>query len=198
MSTPSNTIPLDTQLETPWVLPSRGIVGMVCLICAESAIFLIFVVAYVFYIGKSLSGPTPAQVLELPIVGTICLLSSSITIHWAVAALRKNNIRAVPSASHPRFFSAPSFSSAQPASGITSSTTSASPFAPTSSAPPFTLWSGFMPPTSSSASSCSPSLLSSLCAEAFRKSMSSGWKCSRSTGTSSTASGSSYFSSYTS
>lgn len=93
MSTPSNTIPIETQLETPWVLPSRGIVGMVCLICAESAIFLIFVVAYVFYIGKSLSGPTPAQVLELPIVGTICLLSSSITIHWAVAALRKNNIR---------------------------------------------------------------------------------------------------------
>jgi cytochrome c oxidase subunit 3/cytochrome o ubiquinol oxidase subunit 3 len=28
-----------------WVLPSRGIVGMVCLILAEASIFIIFVVA---------------------------------------------------------------------------------------------------------------------------------------------------------
>jgi cytochrome c oxidase subunit 3/cytochrome o ubiquinol oxidase subunit 3 len=66
---------------------------MVCLILAESAIFLIFVVAYVFYIGKSLSGPMPAQVLELPILGTVCLLSSSFTVHGAVSALRKANLR---------------------------------------------------------------------------------------------------------
>jgi cytochrome c oxidase subunit 3/cytochrome o ubiquinol oxidase subunit 3 len=75
--------------ETPWTLPYRGTIGMVCLIVAESAIFIIFVVAYIFYIGKSLSGPTPAQVLELPIFGTVCLLSSSITVHFAVAALHK-------------------------------------------------------------------------------------------------------------
>jgi cytochrome c oxidase subunit 3 len=70
-----------------WKLPSRGVVGMACLILAEAAIFIIFVVAYIFYIGKSLSGPTPPQVLTLPIVATICLLSSSLTIHFAVAAL---------------------------------------------------------------------------------------------------------------
>jgi cytochrome c oxidase subunit 3 len=93
MTTPTSTIPINTQLETPWVLPSRGIVGILCLICAEAAIFLIFVVAYVYYIGKSLSGPMPAQVLELPILGTVCLLSSSFTVHWAVSSLRKNNIR---------------------------------------------------------------------------------------------------------
>jgi cytochrome c oxidase subunit 3/cytochrome o ubiquinol oxidase subunit 3 len=93
MTTPTNTIPFEAQLEKPWVLPSRGIVGMVCLICAEAAIFIIFVVAYIYYIGKSLSGPMPAQVLELPILSTICLLSSSFTVHWAVSALRKNNIR---------------------------------------------------------------------------------------------------------
>jgi cytochrome c oxidase subunit III len=93
MTTPTSTIPVSTQLEEPWVLPSRGIVGIWCLICAEAAIFIIFVVAYVYYIGKSLSGPTPAQVLELPILGTICLLSSSFTVHWAVSALRKDNIR---------------------------------------------------------------------------------------------------------
>jgi cytochrome c oxidase subunit 3/cytochrome o ubiquinol oxidase subunit 3 len=89
----TSTIPFSAQAETPWVLPPRGIVGMACLIVAESAIFIIFVVAYIYYIGKSLSGPTPAQVLELPILGTICLLSSSVTVHFAVSALRKNNIR---------------------------------------------------------------------------------------------------------
>lgn len=70
-----------------WVLPSRGIVGMLCLIVAEAAIFLIFVVAYVYYMGKSLSGPTPRDVLSLPIFTTICLLSSSITVHLAVSAV---------------------------------------------------------------------------------------------------------------
>jgi cytochrome c oxidase subunit III len=88
----TSTIPISTS-EQPWVLPYRGIVGMVCLIVAESAIFLIFVVAYVYYIGRSLSGPTPAQVLELPILSTICLLSSSFTVHYAVSALRKDNVR---------------------------------------------------------------------------------------------------------
>ena len=89
----TSTIPFSAQAETSWVLPHRGIVGMACLIVAESAIFLIFVVAYIYYIGRSLSGPTPAQVLELPILGTICLLSSSVTVHFAVSGLRKNNIR---------------------------------------------------------------------------------------------------------
>jgi cytochrome c oxidase subunit 3/cytochrome o ubiquinol oxidase subunit 3 len=86
-------IPISAQVEPAWVLPYRGVVGMACLIVAESAIFLIFVVAYIYYIGKSLSGPLPAQVLDLPVLGTICLLSSSITIHFAVSGLRKNNIR---------------------------------------------------------------------------------------------------------
>src|SRR5215831_4232212 len=71
--------------ETPaaWMLPYRGKVGMVCLIFAESAIFTIFVVAYLFYVGKSLTGPTPREVLEVPIFFTVCLLSSSLTIHLA-------------------------------------------------------------------------------------------------------------------
>jgi cytochrome c oxidase subunit III len=73
-----------------WTLPSRGVVGILCLILAETAVFLIFVVAYVFYIGKSLSGPTPHDVLTLPIFSTICLLSSSITVHFAISALRAN------------------------------------------------------------------------------------------------------------
>jgi cytochrome c oxidase subunit 3 len=66
-----------------WRLPHRGKVAMACLIVAESAIFTIFVVAYLFYLGKSPSGPTPREVLETPIFYTICLLSSSLTIHLA-------------------------------------------------------------------------------------------------------------------
>ena len=72
-----------------WKLPYRGKVGMACLIIAESAIFTIFVVAYLFYSGKSLSGPTPREVLEIPIFYTICLLSSSVTIHFAVKRLER-------------------------------------------------------------------------------------------------------------
>src|SRR5277367_5553909 len=68
---------------TEWHLPSRGKVAMASLIVAESAIFTIFVVAYLFYLGKSLTGPTPREVLETPIFFTVCLLSSSLTIHFA-------------------------------------------------------------------------------------------------------------------
>ncbi|MDE3149380.1 MAG: heme-copper oxidase subunit III [Acidobacteriota bacterium] len=84
-------IPIDAMEE--WKLPDKGKMGMICLIIAESAIFSIFVVAYIFYIGKSLSGPTPAQVLTLPILGTVCLLSSSLTVHFAVSALEKGKAR---------------------------------------------------------------------------------------------------------
>jgi cytochrome c oxidase subunit 3 len=77
----------------PWKLPSRGQVGMFCLITAESAIFTIFVIAYLFYIGKSLAGPQPSQVLDPPIFLTICLLSSSITIHFAVKQLQAGKLR---------------------------------------------------------------------------------------------------------
>src|SRR6476661_185694 len=72
-----------------WQLPSRGKVAMAGLIIAESAIFTIFVVAYLFYLGKSLTGPTPHDVLETPIFYTICLLSSSVTIHLAGKRLER-------------------------------------------------------------------------------------------------------------
>src|SRR5712691_10655549 len=77
--------------KTPaaWKLPYSGKVGMACLIFAESAIFTIFVVAYLFYLGKSLMGPTPQEVLETPIFYTICLLSSSLTIHLAAKCLAR-------------------------------------------------------------------------------------------------------------
>ena len=78
--------------EVEWS-PSRGRVGMGALIAAEAAIFTIFVVAYLFYVGKSLSGPMPREVLSAPIFYTVCLLSSSLTIHFAARALRRSNVR---------------------------------------------------------------------------------------------------------
>src|ERR1700693_5363864 len=78
---------------TAWHLPSRGKVAMAGLIVAESAIFTIFVVAYLFYLGKSLTGPTPREVLETPIFYTICLLSSSLTIHLAAKSLERDYTR---------------------------------------------------------------------------------------------------------
>src|SRR5258706_6449948 len=78
--------------QTGWTLPDRGRVGVVCLIATEFALFTIFVVAYIFYIGKSLSGPTPSQVLELPIWATVCLLSSSVTVAIAERALKAGRI----------------------------------------------------------------------------------------------------------
>jgi len=85
MSTASITI---GKNDLSWNLPARGPVAMYCVIAAEVAIFTIFVVAYVFYIGKSVTGPQPRDVLHLPIFLTICLLSSSLTIHFAVRSLR--------------------------------------------------------------------------------------------------------------
>src|SRR5438477_10719796 len=84
-------IPLQQQPVT-LELHSPGRVGMFVLIAAEAAIFTIFVVAYIFYIGKSLTGPTPQDALTAPIFHSICLLSSSVTIHLAVQALRLGNV----------------------------------------------------------------------------------------------------------
>ena len=77
------------EIQQPRNLPYRGKVAMASLIIAEASIFTIFVVAYLFYIGKSLTGPTPREVLETPIFFTMCLLSSSVTIHYAGKFLQK-------------------------------------------------------------------------------------------------------------
>lgn len=76
---------------TEWTLPSKRKVGMVCLIVTESALFTIFVVAYLYNIGKSLNGPYPKDVLPLPIVASICLLSSSATVAFAEHAFKRGH-----------------------------------------------------------------------------------------------------------
>jgi len=91
MSAMANPFP---QTSATWSLPDRGKVAMAGLIIAESAIFTIFVVAYLFYVGKSISGPTPREVLETPIFYSICLLSSSLTIHLAAKSLARDRVGA--------------------------------------------------------------------------------------------------------
>lgn len=74
-----------------WILPSKGKVGMACLILTESTFFAIFVVAHLFYLGKSLTGPF-ADVLNTPIIASICLLSSSLTVVMATRALARGKL----------------------------------------------------------------------------------------------------------
>ena len=89
------TVPLE-HIEHPesWKLPSRGYIAMSSLIVAESAIFTIFVTAYLYYLGRDVSGPTPREVLELPIFGTVCLLSSSFFIYLAEHAIEHGRMGA--------------------------------------------------------------------------------------------------------
>ncbi len=66
---------------------------MAGLIVSEASFFSIFIIAYLYYVGKSLTGPYPADVLETPLFTTICLLSSSLPITLAVRALRRGEVR---------------------------------------------------------------------------------------------------------
>jgi cytochrome c oxidase subunit 3/cytochrome o ubiquinol oxidase subunit 3 len=69
-------------------------VGMLALIATESSFFATFIVVYLFYIGKSATGPQPAEVLSPPLVNTVCLLSSSATVVFALRALRRGDVGA--------------------------------------------------------------------------------------------------------
>lgn len=67
----------------------RARVGMASLIFMESALFSAFLVTYLYYIGKSPTGPQPLDCLELGLVtiNSICLFASSATVVLAVRAL---------------------------------------------------------------------------------------------------------------
>jgi len=64
--------------------------GMVAFLVSEVAFFSTLIVAYLVFLGKDKVGPTPAEALSLPLVlvTTVCLLSSSATIHLAERTLR--------------------------------------------------------------------------------------------------------------
>jgi len=67
--------------------------GMVSFLVSEVALFGTLIVTYVFYLGKDVVGPTPAEALSLPLVlcTTACLLASSGTVHVAEKALHRGN-----------------------------------------------------------------------------------------------------------
>jgi cytochrome c oxidase subunit 3/cytochrome o ubiquinol oxidase subunit 3 len=64
---------------------------MLSFLVSEVAIFGTLIVTYLFYLGKDVVGPTPAQALTLPLVlgTTACLLGSSGTIHQAERTLER-------------------------------------------------------------------------------------------------------------
>jgi len=65
--------------------------GMICFLGSEVAFFSTLIMAYLTFLGQDTGPPTPAEALSLKlvIVTTICLLSSSGTIHLAENALRQ-------------------------------------------------------------------------------------------------------------
>lgn len=69
-------------------------VAMASLITAESSIFIIFVVAYLYYLGRDVQGPTPREVLEVPWFYSACLLSSSFFIWLAEHAIEHARVAA--------------------------------------------------------------------------------------------------------
>ena len=90
-----STIPLQNAANNEtWTQPSRGVVGMAGLIVAESAIFAIVITAYLYYAGRDVTGPTPREVLEIPVFGTVCLLSSSGFIMLAERAIEHGKMAA--------------------------------------------------------------------------------------------------------
>ena len=87
-------------LKPPAIVPYRGPSapqwGMIAFLVSEAAFFSTLVMVYIVYIGADQlpggrGGPTPAEVLSLGLVvgTTICLLSSSISMHFAERALRR-------------------------------------------------------------------------------------------------------------
>ena len=63
--------------------------GMATFLVSEASFFCTLIVVYLAYLGVEQSGPTPALLaLPLVIATTVCLLSSSVTIHLAEKSLR--------------------------------------------------------------------------------------------------------------
>lgn len=67
--------------------------GMISFLVSEVALFGTLIVTYIFYLGKDVVGPTPAEALSLSLVvwTTACLLASSATVHVAERTLGRGN-----------------------------------------------------------------------------------------------------------
>ena len=69
--------------------------GMISFLVSEVALFGTLIVTYLFYLGRDVVGPTPAEALSLSLVvwTTACLLASSATVHVAERTLGRGNQR---------------------------------------------------------------------------------------------------------
>ncbi len=70
-----------------------GKVGMIAFLLTEVAFFSTLIVTYLTYVGRSRIGPYPSEVFDMKQVwiATICLWSSSFTIHLATGALTRGS-----------------------------------------------------------------------------------------------------------
>ena len=86
LSSESSLAPPEFSLNAPqW--------GMLAFLVSEVALFSTLIVVYLTFLGKDPVGPSPREALSLPLVigTTICLLSSSATIHRAEHRLRSGD-----------------------------------------------------------------------------------------------------------
>jgi cytochrome c oxidase subunit 3 len=81
------------ELAAPAVLADPHQVGMLAFLVSEAAFFATLLVTYVVFLGQDTSGPTPAEVLSLPlaVLGTLLLVGSSATVHAAEHAWHKQD-----------------------------------------------------------------------------------------------------------
>ena len=68
-------------------------IGMLAFLVSEVALFSTLIVAYLTFVGRDRSGPTPAEALSLPLtlVSTMFLFASSFTLHRAEQLLHRGS-----------------------------------------------------------------------------------------------------------
>jgi cytochrome c oxidase subunit 3 len=92
MTYPAAELPIPPEIAPERTL-SAAQWGMASFLVSEVAFFSTLIVAYVTFLGRDTVGPTPAQSLSLKLAfgTTLCLVASSMIIHFAEAALRRGN-----------------------------------------------------------------------------------------------------------
>jgi cytochrome c oxidase subunit 3/cytochrome o ubiquinol oxidase subunit 3 len=88
--TPRRLVPPPVPRESG---PNTAQWGMISFLISEAAFFSTLITTYVIFMGRSVVEPYP-DVLSMPLViaTTICLLSSSATIHMAEKAMHAGNV----------------------------------------------------------------------------------------------------------
>jgi cytochrome c oxidase subunit 3/cytochrome o ubiquinol oxidase subunit 3 len=84
MPQPSSDLPVPPDISPEHTLSATQW-GMASFLLSEVAFFGTLLAVYVAFMGSDIIGPSPAEALSLPlvIVATICLLASSVVIHFA-------------------------------------------------------------------------------------------------------------------